>query len=546
MHVAKLELSGFTVHDNTVVELPASGVVLVTGANGSGKSSLMEAVSWALWGKTLRGAIPYRAGQECRVQVALGKVPPDWLVERRRVGDRAFLRRMPAVGGEWTAHANATKAQEDLDSLVGSWDVWRRSSVFSSADAAHFSMATDGERKRLLEALLGLDRFDVALEACRKDLRSSSSTALLLAGDVQVFKAKLEGAATRLTDAMAAMGRLPVEVDVVEAERKLASIQAMAVEGRKDIALLRHELQELSARGGGLAADERQMAQRLQALRVEVCPTCGQQIPGEKLAVAERDYAVAVGNLAAARKLYADTSARVNLDLSELEAEDAVLRHQAAELQASVHRAVQDQAQRASAEKVLGAARRDVSTFTSALADRERRLQESQVHTATLEACEVVLGLKGVRAQVLGKALSGLEQAANAWLSRIAAPGVSVRLRPYTEKKTGGVSDSLGLEIEGVGGGLGYRAASGGERRRLDIALMLALADVAVAAHGGGGGTLWLDEVMDALDVEGMEAVSEVLSDLARDRAVVVVSHSDALATRLRPVVRLHVADGRI
>ena len=151
-----------------------------------------------------------------------------------------------------------------------------------------------------------------------------------------------------------------------------------------------------------------------------------------------------------------------------------------------------------------------------------------------------------MRAQVLGKALGGIEAVANRWLAEIAGPGFSLELRPYTEKKTGGVNDKISLEVHGAGGGYGYRASSGGERRRIDVALLLALAEVASAALGDETGTLWFDEVFDTLDADGVEAVGRTLEELAAERVVVVISHSQTLAAELRPALRLLADEGRI
>ena len=163
-----------------------------------------------------------------------------------------------------------------------------------------------------------------------------------------------------------------------------------------------------------------------------------------------------------------------------------------------------------------------------------------------LSACDKVLGMKGVRAQVLASALGGLEAVANGWLSRLAGDGLSLVLKPYVENKKGTTSEALSLEVVGAGGGRGYRASSGGERRRIDLALLLALADVAAAAYRQEPGTLFFDEVFDCLDSEGTDRAVEVIDELAKDRCCVVISHSPDLASALRPVLHLQVKDGSV
>ena len=58
MHVRNIRISGFHNHVNTELQFPNKGVLVITGANGSGKSTVIDAVSWVLWGRTLRGVAP--------------------------------------------------------------------------------------------------------------------------------------------------------------------------------------------------------------------------------------------------------------------------------------------------------------------------------------------------------------------------------------------------------------------------------------------------------------------------------------------------------
>ena len=91
-----------------------------------------------------------------------------------------------------------------------------------------------------------------------------------------------------------------------------------------------------------------------------------------------------------------------------------------------------------------------------------------------------------------------------------------------------------------------YGSLSGGERRRADFAILLALSGVAEAARGGDArGVLFLDEVGDSLDPTGIAGLAEVLEDLARDRCVVAITHRAELAARLPAVLRLRVDGGR-
>jgi DNA replication and repair protein RecF len=84
VHLATLELTDFRCYPSVQLEFPP-GVILVTGANGQGKTSLLEAVAWPALSRSFRG------------------VPDDALI--RAGADRAYLR-AAVVDDETTRRAD--------------------------------------------------------------------------------------------------------------------------------------------------------------------------------------------------------------------------------------------------------------------------------------------------------------------------------------------------------------------------------------------------------------------------------------------------------
>ena len=55
MRPITLELSGFTsFRERAVVDFSGLGLFAITGQTGAGKTSLLDAITWALYGKTAR------------------------------------------------------------------------------------------------------------------------------------------------------------------------------------------------------------------------------------------------------------------------------------------------------------------------------------------------------------------------------------------------------------------------------------------------------------------------------------------------------------
>jgi DNA repair exonuclease SbcCD ATPase subunit len=233
--------------------------------------------------------------------------------------------------------------------------------------------------------------------------------------------------------------------------------------------------------------------------------------------------------------------AEVAGQIQELEGERKELRTQREQALGELGAAQATAKQRAKIKAQSSEAERGLEDATVELAGALSAVRDSALEVTELTVCSQVLGLRGVRANVLGRALVGIEAAANAWLSKLAGGNLHLNLLSSVERKSGGSQDVIGLEVQGAGGGNGYRGASAGERRRIDVALLLALGEVAAGASGRSPGTLFADECFDALDSEGVSAAVTALSELAATRAVVVITHNEELAEALPAVQRIRL-----
>lgn len=318
---------------------------------------------------------------------------------------------------------------------------------------------------------------------------------------------------------------------------------------------------EVAHRDHVQAVAEKNMAwKHLQACGAGSCGACGQSIdPGHlksaqegyaRLETAEKAFAVCLAELFAEMQ-DRNRAVRDQAKTLEFDLEDAMRRRVAifetkrASDRYFVEHNVWEDRQAARTKQ-----RETIETLWQEADDAvETALGVQKVEAqavAELRVVTDVLGLRGVRAHVLGQALGGIEAVANIYLGRIAQKPMSLRLKSYTESDAGNVQDKISLEVEGAGGGYGYKASSGGERRRIDAALLLALAEVSSAASGREPGTLFFDEVFDAVDDGGVDAVVDCLVELAEERALVVITHKQDLAARIPAAKRVTVVDGRV
>jgi DNA repair exonuclease SbcCD ATPase subunit len=554
MHVRSLTLRGFTSHADTTVSLPARGTIVVTGPNGGGKSSLIEAPAFGTFGETLRGTPPWTGKKgELVVNVDCG-LP--YKITRTFDGRRVMV----SIGdGEFST---PTKMQPTLNGIFGSWDVWRRSHVFSSQDASHFTLSKDSDRKRLLESLLGLERFDTAHESCKAERDALQKELSRAEFDMAQLVGRKQSALLRLQDAEREMAeQLPPEPHCPERSLEDLNAEVRQIESRLcelGGAMSDLSLREGSARGKSDAINRemgtaRSELQRLQSMGL--CPICERELPPARIEKAQAVVKSAEGRAVSAATDNSAKLHRIHCEREELNRElDALQsRKVALEVQrgiASCHASWQERCRQVETtvqrrKEFMGKLQREVAELDGQIA-LDFDMESLRERLVVLNTATSVLSLGGVRSHLLAGALDSIEAVANGWLARIAGPKMRLKLSPYSENSKGGVKDAISLEITGAGNGYGYKASSGGERRRIDVSLLLALGEVAAGARGITPGTIFADEVFDALDEPGTEAVVDVLRELSQDRAVVVISHDEKLIRRLPEAVHWHVENGKV
>ncbi len=584
MRVRRIEVAGFMSHAAYRLELPEKGLVIITGANGTGKSGLIEAVAWSVWGETLRGTPPHTTGVACKATVEADRFTSHR--ERNRSG-KASLSWSFFADEPGEEYENLQKAQAALEAVAGTFDVWRHSHVFSAADAALFTTAPDGERKRLLETILGLGRFDRASSRCRERLRDATRA-------LEVTEAKHQ----RLRDALAAEERRKAEADEAlvlaapggldeDALRKRGQeLTGLIQKAQAEVAAAQQKVREASA-GVGLAEEERvrklmvevgvagqaldALDRQFRALEDRVCHACrrpfeeGEEGRAHKARERERLEKEKVG----AKKRHAEASAKVDEakqtlidvrkaaeaaragleeELEELHGEVDAIKDKRVKIAAKLSAAQAQRTQRERFEKIATESAAAVEKLRADCAAVESKRKEEEKLISVLQAADQVLGLRGVRAHILEDALAAIEASGNLQLARL-APEEDLKLivRGSREKKNEkGTIDKISLDIEGLegnyGGGYGYKACSGGQRRRLDLAILLALAEVALAVSGSAGGTIFMDECLDAIDSEGVEAVAYLVREMAEQQCIVLVTHNSDLVSRAWPrATRVHL-----
>lgn len=542
MLIRKLHIKNFMSHKETSLELPDKGVVLVTGANGSGKSSIAESVATAVWGKTLRGSSPW-------VQDHAGSVSLE-----AEVGDTIYtFDRTATKSGRASAsfepspatYSTNTKTQDAINDITGSFDAWRRCSVFSSQDAAHFTLATDSERKRLLETLLGLDKFDTALGLCRDEGKEISAKIRDLDREMIRKSTELERCRHSIKENKEKLGYekqksryecAPPE-EIEKAERRLEEL------GQKSTRIERR-VREDSQTIYALRPEKKQLIKELTLFDNDKCPTCEQSLKGKSLQALKKEKQQKLRATEEELEALEEGIASLSGEVAEIEKEMRELGHFLS--QEEFYRNSQEGALMTHLAECIRDLEKEEKALEVALGKMKIKMGSLEYDKALNDNTQTVLGTKGVRAHILTTALEALELTANKWLQKITTSGAHIEIRPYAQNKSGTRKEAISLDVVGIGDDKGYKALSGGQRRRVDVAILLGLAELARAASHTSRSTVFFDEVFDSLDEEGVSLVSSVIEEMGEERSVVVISHSPDFVAGLSPCMHVSIKKGEV
>ncbi|HID25149.1 MAG TPA: SMC family ATPase, partial [Thermoplasmata archaeon] len=235
MILKSLMVTNFRKFKHVEIDFP-DGVVGVLGLNGVGKSTLFEAVAWALYGPVAArtsadrikrdGASP---SESCRVTVEFLFNENIYKVIREMTGKTLSSFAVVTMNGKIAAQG-AEAATKFIQKLFG----MDAKSFFTSLFAKQKELNTlstmyASERKQLILRMLGIDALDKTIKNVRSDIRKTRDL-------IEHYNASLKDELT---------GRLKKEVyreQIIEKEKKIKEVDRVLHEKKEKIAFIEKKL----------------------------------------------------------------------------------------------------------------------------------------------------------------------------------------------------------------------------------------------------------------------------------------------------------------
>ncbi len=273
-----LQLTNFLSYRETV-ELDFDGIRIacIAGANGAGKSSILDGITWALFGQSrsksdddIVNRLAARNNEGAEVRYAFTLENNQYRVIRQKQPHKAARLELQLLtnGGKWKSLSenrirDTQAAIEDL--LKMNYDTFINASFLLQGKADEFTMKTANKRKEILADLIGVNRWDQYKEAATTRRREAEGELQLLDARVADIEQELAEEADRTAMlATAQTEERQISERLADKEALLAQLRRVETAVQHQQQIVHNLTQNLTRARQALAQSQTRQAQRQQ------------------------------------------------------------------------------------------------------------------------------------------------------------------------------------------------------------------------------------------------------------------------------------------
>ena len=538
----------------TEVQLNRSKSTLIIGDNGAGKSTMLDALTFALYGKPFRNI---------KKNQLINSVNGKGLeVEARfTIGGNKYLISRGIKKNKFEIYKNGEMLNQDAsvrdyqayleDTILKlNYKSFGQVVVLGSSTFVPFMQLKAGERREVIEDLLDIQIFTVMNTLLKDRLSENKSSIIEIKHKIELLNNQIVSSKThneslrklREGEVDKLKEKLREQIAIVEAEQESVDtlIQEVVdlgedIADKADTKAKLKELQEL----------DRELLSKHRALTKEVefyhdhdnCPTCKQGIDHEFKEETITSHSAKTAEIESARQEIRSKSDKLDKRIDEIDDVENVI--SAKNMQMSEHRVAKKIAMsscKALKEDLVGAEKQATEVDSQEILALESELQDYHGDQTTLfdekETLVVVSSMLkdgGIKTRIIKQYVPVMNKLINKYLS---AMDFFVQFELDEN-----FNETIRSRFRDV---FSYSSFSEGEKLRIDLALLFTWRAVAKLRNSVSTNLLIMDEIMDSsLDTSGTEEFLKIIQDLTADSNIFIISHKgDQLFDKFHSVIR--------
>ena len=533
----------------TEVQLQRSPNTLIVGENGSGKSTILDALCYVLFSRPFRRVTKKQLvnsvntkGTSIEVEFSVGK--NKYKVHRsiKTWGSQPFE---IYVNGQMINQTGDSKDyQEHLETniLKLNFKSFTQIVILGSSSFIPFMQLSGPQRREIIEDLLDIKIFS-SMNVILKDKVSDNKNRITeLKYHIDLIKDKIQ-VQRQFIDEIKQTNNEKIEKNQQEIEKTQATI----LRSRQKTDTLEQQVRELQEKIkdknqlqnklGSITAMEESMENKIKQLKKDIqfydnhdeCPTCNQSITSETKTknVGEKESKIkqVKEGLEDLGKKYQEVNEKVAhaLNISDLvsskQSEHSKESANITALNSYITKLNEENMSLGSDRKDVGKENKKLSTLTRQLTDGKHK-QEELTHEKTLyEVAGGLLKDQGIKTKIIKQYVPIINKLVNKYL---AAMDFFVNFE-LDENFAESIKSRHRDQFT-------YDSFSEGEKMRIDLALLFTWRAIARMKNSTNTNLLILDEVFDAsLDNNGCDEFLKLIHQLGGEQNVFVISHKGDL-----------------
>lgn len=539
----------------TTVKLDDAPTSLIIGSNGAGKSTILDALTFSLYGKSFRkinkGQLINTTNEKnCFVEIEFTVNNIDWKVER---GIKPNIFKLYRDGEEMNQNASAIDQQKWLEQnvLKMNYKSFTQIVILGSSSFVPFMQLPCNSRREVVEDLLDIKIFSSMNEIVKQRIR-------LVKDEVRTLELKKESLKDKVDMQKNFIEQIENQSkeDISYKEHRIASLLTEENDYmhrndgiNKEVVVLQEKMNSLQGSQSKLVEFSNikgRLSGKINAIVKEhkffsenrVCPTCEQDI--------EENFRLnrissSQNKASELQKGYQELLVAIKSE----EEREAQFKQISGDLTKLLNGITQNNSHINGCQKQIKRIEQEIQTITSQIADRNTEHEKlEQFRVSLQDTFESISDKKekityldftynllkdgGVKTQIIKKYLPVINQQANKYLQMMDFY-INFKLdEEFTETIESPIHEDFS-----------YSSFSEGEKMRIDLALLFTWREIARMKNSVNTNLLIMDEVFDSsLDGFGTEEFLKIIRFVIKDANIFVISHKEGLEDKFDNVIK--------
>ena len=545
----------------TEIDFDKSNTTLIVGANGAGKSTVLDALTFSLFGKSFRGInkpqlINSTNEKDCLVEIEFSIGTINWKVCR---GIKPAVFEIYKNGEALNQEASSIDQQKWLEQnvLKMNYRSFTQVVILGSSNFVPFMQLTAANRREVIEDLLDIKIFSSMTSIVKDKIRFLKDQVRSIDLKKESFSDKIEMQETFIED-IEKRGKQSIK----DKEDKITELCDEETDLGEKVENLGSEIEDLNKKletYQGVKEKLRKlgnlkgkMAQKVTTITEEhsffkentVCPTCTQDLEeqfrlnkiseakskAKELQNAYKELEQAIYNEEVREDHFLQVSKDVsNLtnDISKNNSRITSIHRQIRDLQHEIQRTTEDLANRNVEHEKLENFRKELQSLTE-------NFYKQKENITYYDYIYSLLKDGGVKTKIIKKYLPLINQQVNKYLQMMDFYINFTLDEEFNETIQSPIHEDFS-----------YSSFSEGEKQRIDLALLFTWREVAKFKNSTSTNLLIMDEVFDSsLDGFGTEEFLKIIRYVIKDANIFVISHKSDLHDKFQSVIRFSKVKG--